>query len=163
MRVLLPIATLLLMTACATSAPVAVGTSPLEGWLQWRGPTGDGSSAEGDLPTGLEEVAWRHALPGRGTPVIAGDRLFAMGYEGTGADVVEVLVALDVATGERLWTRHYPDFLSDIIYERYSIGAPSVDPVTGHVYAMTSPGLLVAVSRDGAPLWERLAIVYRIS
>ncbi|MDP6944293.1 MAG: PQQ-binding-like beta-propeller repeat protein, partial [Myxococcota bacterium] len=104
-------------------------------------------------------LAWKHDLAGRGTPTIAGtptdERVFALGYEGSGAEVTEVLVAIDAEGGQRLWTRRYPDFLSDIIYERYSIGSPTVDGATGHVYAMTSPGLLVAVTRDGEPLWER--------
>lgn len=149
-----------LLTACATTTPQPVTSeADVTGWLQWRGPAQDGSSASPGLPTALSAeaptVAWEHELAGRGTPVIAGDRLYAMGYEAEGGEIAEVLIALDAATGERQWTRRYADFLSDIIYERYSIGSPAVDASTGHIYAMTSPGLLVAVTRDGAPLWER--------
>ncbi|MHC4831278.1 MAG: outer membrane protein assembly factor BamB family protein, partial [Planctomycetota bacterium] len=66
----------------------------------------------------------------------------------------EVLACLDLATGKPIWERGFSDFISDIIYERYSIGAPSIDPETGNVYAFTSPGLLVAFTPDGEPLWE---------
>jgi outer membrane protein assembly factor BamB len=149
-----------LLTACATATPQPVAQEgSVSGWLQWRGPSQDGSSQLGGLPTTLSveapTLAWQHPLAGRGTPVIADGRLYALGYEARDGEVAEVLLALDAATGERLWTRRYADFLSDIIYERYSIGSPAVDAATGHVYAMTSPGLLVALSRDGAPLWER--------
>ena len=149
-----------LLTACATTGPqTAAPSGPASGWLQWRGPTQDGTSSLNSLPTTLSvdapTLAWQHTLAGRGTPVIAGDRLYTLGYESKGGQIAEVLVAIDTATGEREWTRRYSDFLSDIIYERYSIGSPAVDAETGHIYAMTSPGLLVAVDRSGAPLWER--------
>jgi outer membrane protein assembly factor BamB len=149
-----------LLAACATTTPQPVTQQgPAAGWLQWRGPSQDGASPLSGLPTVLSveapTLAWRHALAGRGTPVIADGRVYALGYDTQGGDLAEVLVALDAATGEPQWTRRYADFLSDIIYERYSIGSPAVDAATGHVYAMTSPGLLVALTRDGVPLWER--------
>jgi outer membrane protein assembly factor BamB len=94
------------------------------------------------------------ALSGRGTPVIADGRLYALGYQGEGPDLQEVLVCADAATGRRLWERRFNDFLSDTIYDRYAIGSPAIDPETGNVYALTSPGIFVCFSRDGRPLWQ---------
>ena len=149
------------LAACATlpSPSHDPSASANADWTEWRGASQDGSAPLEGLPPVLSDeatsLAWTHALPGRGTPVVHDGRLFTLGYEGGEAGIAEVLVALDVVTGERLWTKRYPDFLSDIIYERYSIGSPVVDPESGWVYAMTSPGLLVALDPEGKTLWER--------
>jgi len=133
------------------------------GWLEWRGPGQDGVGPTGKLPPteGLLEahLAWTVDLPGRGTAVVAryedGDRVYALGYRGEGAALQEVLVCIDPKTGEHLWSRGHSDFISDIIYNRYSIGAPAIDPETGHVFIQTSPGLLIAYDREGNELWQR--------
>lgn len=149
------------LTACATlqSTPSTLDAKAPAGWHQWRGPDQDGSARGASLPLELslstEVLAWSHPLSGRGTPVTAGDRLYALGYEDAGQGIAEVLVAIDIPSGERLWTKRYPDFLSDIIYERYSIGSPVIDGDTGRIYLMTSPGLLAAVTPEGETLWER--------
>ena len=52
-----------------------------ENWPQWRGPRGDGTCAEKELPTTwsrTEHVAWKVPLPERGnsTPIVWQDRVF---------------------------------------------------------------------------------------
>ena len=69
----------------------------LEGsWLSWRGPWQNGTSRETDLLETLvldgENHLWSLPLAGRGTPVVAEGRVFALGYEGEGADLQELLV-----------------------------------------------------------------------
>ncbi len=153
-RSTLPI--LLLGALCAGTH--AQETGP-EGWLRWRGPDQNGYCGETDLPVdvtpGGPNELWSFPLRGRGSAVTAGDRVYAIGYRGEGAALEEVLVCLELATGKPIWERGFSDFISDIIYERYSIGAPAVDPETGTIYAHTSPGLLVAFSPDGTLLWQR--------
>lgn len=135
------------------------------GWLEWRGPDQIGVSHEKNLPdtvsaeaVGEGNLLWTFDLSGRGTPVVArygdGDRLYAFGYRGEGPDLVEVLACLDPTTGRPLWQREFCDFISDIIYNRYSIGAASVDAETGNVYLQTSPGDLYCFDRDGTELWR---------
>ena len=149
--------------ADAGSSQVAADQAPIQGWLHWRGPQQNGTSTETNLPQQWEPGGanhrWSIDLPGRGTPVVAqygdGARVFAWGYRGEKADLVEVLLCLDAQTGRIIWEQSFPDFISDIIYNRYAIGSPTVDPETGNVYLMTSPGLLVALDRDGHPLWQR--------
>ena len=137
------------------------GHGQVTGWLHWRGPNQNGTSTEAHLPEQVDAAAalWSIDLAGRGTPVIArygdGDRVFAWGYRGRSEDLVEVLVCLDAATGATIWEHAFSDFLSDIIYNRYSIGSPTVDAESGNVYLMTSPGLLVGFDRDGRQLWQR--------
>jgi hypothetical protein len=86
--------------------------------------------------------------------VVWGDRVYVWGYEGAGAALQEVLLAVDLTSGVELWRRPLRDFLSDIIYDRYSIGAPAVDPVTGQVIVQTSAGDLIAFSADGVERWR---------
>jgi len=141
-----------------TAASVAVAADmPATGWLNWRGPLQTGASLEKNLPseTKLGEELWTYPLQGAGTPVIADGRLYAFGFTpGTGEDVRELLVCLDANTGEKLWEEHFSDYISDVVYNRYGIGAPTVDPETGHVYLQTSNGHCVAYTRDGEQLWE---------
>ena len=132
---------------------------PSSGWHQWRGPQQNGTTLETNLPEkwslGGEGDLWSVPLSGRGTPVIAGDRLYVFAYRGEQADLREVLACLDAATGKTLWEHHYPDYLSDTIYDRYSIGAPSIDATTGNVFLLTSAGDLYSYTPDGEQLWHR--------
>lgn len=152
MRTLNAFALLAFLTSCQGG-----GTSAGD-WLQWRGPQQDGSSRETSLPetwaVGGVNHRWDYALPGRGSPVVANGRLYAFGYEGEGSDLQEVLVCLDAETGRKLWEARFSDFLSDVIYNRYSIGSPAVDGETGNVYILTSPGIFACFSQDGKRLWQ---------
>jgi len=141
-------------TACAEPAAT--------GWLHWRGPQQNGTSMEKALPEQWELGGagdlWTLDLKGRGTPVIAqtpdGERVYAWGYRGERDALQEVLACLDPATGEILWEKRFNDFLSDIIYDRYSIGAPTVDAETGHVYLMTTAGELCCFTAKGEQVWR---------
>lgn len=145
---------------------VMVGSADaVEGWLRWRGPEqngaarGPGVAIDRDAAAKLiEHVAWTVDLHGRGAAVI-GDyedqpRLFVGGYRGERDKLVEILACIDPRNGQVIWEKVFPDFLSDIIYDRYSIGAPSIDGETGNVYWLTSPGLLVCYDRQGNEHWR---------
>ncbi len=134
------------------------GDGAVDGWLSWRGPEQNGRSRETGLPepTAIDAAkpTWRYDLSGRGTPVIADGRVYTMGYEGEGKELEEVLVCLDERTGERLWEKRFQHFLTDIIYYRFAIGSPTIDPMTGDVYCITSAGLLCAFTDDGELRWQ---------
>jgi outer membrane protein assembly factor BamB len=58
-------------------------------WPQWRGPHGNGTSAERGLPerwSATENVAWKARLAGLGvsTPIVWGDRIFVTSQIGAG-------------------------------------------------------------------------------
>ncbi len=125
----------------------------VRGWLSWRGPQQNGTSLEKGLPDQPSEL-WSVPLPGRGSPVIAYGRVFSWGYRGEKEALREVLVCLEETTGKVLWEHSFRDFLSDVVYDRYSIGSPTVDADTGNVYLKTSPGLFLCFSRDGKILWQ---------
>ena len=149
---------LVVLGASVSQAQMAGDDLAPRGWLSWRGPDQNGTSSETGLVDSLsledDTLLWSYPIAGRGTPVIADGRVFGLGYEGEPPAVEEVLFCLDEATGERLWEYRSTDFLSDIIYSRYAIGSPTVDPETGHVFTMTAAGLLRSFTRDGQLLWE---------
>ena len=142
-----------LLALCAIAAPLSAAD-----WLEWRGPNQNGVSDEKGLPEtwepGGKGQLWSIDLAGRGTPVIRGERAYVFGYRGEGAGLQEVLMCLDAATGKTIWEHAHNDFLSDIIYDRYSIASPTIDPETGNVYVVTSAGLLLAYDADGKPVWD---------
>jgi outer membrane protein assembly factor BamB len=145
------------LAALAFSAVSQAETPHICGWLNWRGPEQNGSTTQTGLPStqaAFDTPLWTYELHGRGTPVIANGRLFAMGWKGTGPDLQEMLVALDAETGALVWEHGENDFLSDTVYDRYAIGAPVVDAETGNVYAMTANGVFSAFSFNGDLLWQ---------
>src|SRR5688572_16022386 len=77
-----------------------------EDWPGWRGPRGDGTSRETNLPTtwsDTENVAWKVAVPGKGhsSPVVLGDKvLLTTALEDR---QTRVLICLDRRNGNKLW------------------------------------------------------------
>ncbi len=150
---------LYLAMGCAQAPDVSTSQAELTtGWLRWRGPLQNGTSLETGLPEQLtmdgESGFWTVDVSGRGTPVIANGRVYAMAYEGEGPDHRELVLCLDENTGRKIWEHRFADFLTDVIYYRYAIGSPAIDPETGNVYALTTAGLLNCFSADGDLLWQ---------
>ena len=77
-----------------------------ENWPCWRGPRGDGSSLETNVPIrwgSTENVAWKTAIAGAGhsSPVVWNDQLFLTTAL---VDTQErVLMSLEARTGKSLW------------------------------------------------------------
>lgn len=77
-------------------------------WPGFRGPRGDGTSSEKNLPTkwsATENVHWKTAIPGKGhsSPIVFGDRLFLTTC--IEDDDQRVLICLDRRTGKVQWQR----------------------------------------------------------
>ncbi len=146
-----------LVLAIAMTAPA--GARPGDDWLHWRGPHQTGASDATGLPESItlggDGELWTYPIAGRGTPVVSDGRVYSLGYEGEGKDLQEVLICLDGTNGEQVWEHRFNDFLSDVIYDRYSIGSPTIDPSTGDVFALSSAGELTAFTADGRILWQR--------
>ena len=133
--------------------------SAASGWLNWRGPNQNGySPAKVSLPDSLnlegKEHRWTYPVRGAGTPVMADGRLYAFGFYGETGLVEETLLCLDAETGKKIWEHRFADYISDIVYNRYAIGAPTIDPETGNVYLQSTNGHLMAFTGDGKMLWE---------
>lgn len=149
-----PLSTLALIASLALAPQLHAETT---GWLNWRGPLQTGASLEKDLPSDLKigNELWTYEVQGAGTPVIADGRLYSFGYYGEkGEDTQEALTCLDAITGKLIWEKRFSDYISDVVYNRYATGAPTVDPETGNVYLQLSNGRCVGFTRDGEQLWE---------
>lgn len=126
-------------------------------WLSWRGPGQDGVSHDQCPPEAIDPAKplWSVPLSGRGTPVVADGLVYVMAYTGEDATCLEEIVCLDERDGSVVWRDAFPDFLSDVVYSRYAISSPTIDPETGNVYCQIQAGRLAAYSRGGKKLWER--------
>jgi len=81
-----------------------------EDWPGWRGPRGDGTSQESDVPlhwngAAGENVRWRVPVPGSGhaSPVVWGGRVFLVACNEAAQE--RVLACFDRLTGNKLWQR----------------------------------------------------------
>lgn len=88
----------------------SAATAAAEPWPCWRGPRGDGTSLEQNVPTRWEgpsgeNVVWKTPVPGSGhaSPIVWGDRVFTVSCL---VDSLErVLLSFDRRTGRLLWQR----------------------------------------------------------
>jgi outer membrane protein assembly factor BamB len=88
------------------SCPGFVGA---EDWPGWRGPRGDGTSCEKNLPlhwNDQENICWKAAIPGIGhsSPIVTGDRVFLTSCLVNKHE--RLLLCLDRASGKLLWQRN---------------------------------------------------------
>lgn len=125
-------------------------------WISWRGPLQTGVSLENYSDGAIfnPQPEWEKEMAGRGTPIIFKGRVYSWGYRGKGADLEEVLSCYDEKSGDLVWEAANHDFISDTIYDRYSIGAAAIDPETENVYLATTFGLVVCFDKDGKELWK---------
>ena len=95
-----------ILTIILFLAAFSCSQSHAEDWPQWRGPRGDGTSVESNIPTrwsSTENVLWKIPIPGKGhsSPIVQGDRIFLTTcIEDQG---LRMLICLDRATGKPLW------------------------------------------------------------
>lgn len=123
-------------------------------WPNWRGPKGDGTSAETGLPlrwSTTENVTWKLAMPDvtGSTPVVWGDTIFL-----STADQGKVwLWAISRAKGEVKWKSELA--AADAKVRKGNMSSPS--PVTDGktVWAMSGNGHVRAFDFAGKELWHR--------
>ncbi len=85
---------------------VFAATATAENWNGWRGPRGDGTSLEKNLPTqwsATENIAWKAEIPGVGhsSPVVWENRIFLTTCLPESEQ--RVLLCLDRKSGQILW------------------------------------------------------------
>jgi outer membrane protein assembly factor BamB len=128
-------------------------------WPEARGPHRDGASRE----TGLvekwalngENFLWRAPYGGRSAPVVLGNRVYVQNPAGRGANLQERVMALDADTGKVIWEYRFNLFQSDVPPHRIGWASPAADPETGNIYVLSGGAQVIALSRDGKPLWDR--------
>ncbi len=84
---------------------VSAPTTRSEHWPGWRGPRGDGTCTEQNVPTNwdVSRALWKTEIPGRGhaSAIVWGDRVCTV--TGLPATKERVLLCLDRAGGKILW------------------------------------------------------------
>src|SRR5262245_17255623 len=105
------------------------GPAAAEDWPGWRGPRGDGTSADGSVPvrwSEAENVLWKTPIPGKGhsSPIVWGDRIFLA----AAIETERVLLCFDRRDGRLRWKR---TVLSAPIEKMHARNSPaSSTPVT---------------------------------
>ncbi len=131
-----------------------------ENWPGFRGPRGDGTSAEKGLPvkwSATENVAWKVEIPGRGhaSPAIWKDRIFLVSaLEETGE---RILLCLDRRTGKTLWQRSVLKAPLEPIHSlnSYASSTPLTDGERVYVSFLDRDRMfLAAYDYQGNRLWE---------
>src|SRR5262249_32273531 len=87
---------------------IVAAAARAEDWPGWRGPRGDGTSRETDVPlrwSATENIRWKTPIPGRGysSPIVSGDRVFLTTC--LEKEKKRVLLCLDRRDGKILWQR----------------------------------------------------------
>ena len=157
--------TLAVSLATFLAAPRAVAgaaaSAATEDWPCWRGPRGDGTSRETNLPTewsDTENVAWKVAVPGTGhsSPVVLGDKIFLT--TALEDEQKRVLLCLDRRNGKQLWQS---DVLSAPLEGKHELNSyASATPATDgrHVYVsfLEQPHIrLICFDLNGNEVWRK--------
>ena len=129
-------------------------------WPQWRGPNRDGAVQSFTLPStwpeGLTQQWMVDVGLGYATPVIVGDRI----YMYTRQDGDEVMLAMDVDTGEVVWRSGYPaPFEMMPAAARHGPGPKSTPTFAdGRLFTLGMSGIVTAWDADtGRQLWQMAA------
>jgi outer membrane protein assembly factor BamB len=127
-----------------------------EDWMQWRGPSFNGSTSEKGLPVkfGPEDgVLWSAPMAGASasTPIVAGNRVFISSAD-TEAQSLHA-TCLDRLTGKVLWQHKVADGSKRDDRSNYASPSPVTDGKT--VVFFFGNGDLLAFDVDGKQLWSR--------
>lgn len=100
-----PLRCLLVLVVASCSMPLGVHA---ENWPQWRGPRGDGSADEPQLPTtwsATGNIQWKVKVPasGHASPIVWNQHVFVVGANLD--QTARTLTALDRQTGNVLWQK----------------------------------------------------------
>ncbi|MEX0716136.1 MAG: PQQ-binding-like beta-propeller repeat protein [Planctomycetaceae bacterium] len=160
-------AVLFLVSTCIALAPLSA-----EDWPNWRGPRGDGTSVETDLPVRWsaaegENIAWKTPLswPGHASPIVAGERVFVVGADEpvrrVPARVDEsrkrVLSCFDRDTGKQLWERVVLETPLESLHSLNSRASstPAADEKRVYVSFLDGDRMFVAAyDHAGKRLWQ---------
>lgn len=152
-----------MMRRLLSLALLAGGALPAaaENWPGWRGPRGDGTSAEKGVPTSWspkENVRWKVKLPGPGnsSPIVWGDRVFiTQSLDKGGAE--RAVMCFDREKGELLWKKGvaYDDKEKEPTHGTNPYSAAT--PVTDGERVIASHGSAGVVCYDlkGNQLWHK--------
>ena len=137
---------------------IAAGAEPwAQDWAGWRGPARDGIAPAPQTPRTWPDSfarAWRVEVgAGYSSPVVAGGRVFIHSRRGE----AEMVTALDLASGARLWQQDYPARFVQNTIAPAELQGPFATPVVdgGRVFTLDAGGILSSWdAASGALAWR---------
>jgi outer membrane protein assembly factor BamB len=141
-----------LLTSMATAVQA-------ESWPGWRGPRGDGTCIEQNIPTNWDPAGaiWKTAIPGQGhaSAIVWGDRVCAV--TGLPTTKERVLLCLSRATGEILWQKTVVQGSLEPLNKEnsHASGTPVTDGEQVYVAFRIGDEIVVAAHKlaDGQQVW----------
>jgi outer membrane protein assembly factor BamB len=144
------------LLALATLAPF--GSPRADDWPAWRGPTGQGHSAETNLPLEWSEtknVKWKVPLEFQGfsTPIVLGEKIFLT--QGSVGGHTRSLLCLSRKDGSELWRTEVPYAAKETSWkpEWYANASPVTDGERV-VVSFGSAGMF-CYDLEGKEIWKR--------
>ena len=134
-------------------------------WPMWRGPKGDGTTAEAGFPshwTATENVRWKTPIPGKGhsSPIVWGDRVFVTSAIEAG-DPAEpkdrLLLCIDRKDGRVLWQTTVVKAKLESLHKLNSRASstPATDGERVYVTFLDNPKVMVAAyDFAGNEVWK---------
>jgi outer membrane protein assembly factor BamB len=130
-----------------------------ENWPGWRGPRGDGSCIEKNIPLKWDpaDAIWKTELPGKGhaAPIVWGNCVFTVTSQP--ATKERVLLCLDRNTGRILWQRTVVKGPLEKLHKEnsYASGTPATDGERIYVTFRVGDEIVVAAHdfSSGRQLW----------
>jgi outer membrane protein assembly factor BamB len=138
---------------------VCSGLSLAADWPQFRGPHGNGTTDETNLPvkwSATQGVKWKAELPGKGvsSPVVAAGKVYVTCSAGPRDDQLFVL-AFDATSGKELWRRPLTATGSTVCHPTTCMAAPTPVATADGVFTLFASGDLAAFDAAGNMLWYR--------
>ncbi len=129
-----------------------------EDWPRWRGPAGNATSSEKDLPVewdSTRNVRWKVEIPGDGvsSPIVWGDKIFVTSSLDYGRD--RILHCLDRNSGQTLWSQSIHDDDPELTSALTGYAAPTAVTNGKQVVAFFGRGGLVCYDLGGNQQWHR--------
>ena len=143
-------------TACLLLALANFATNA--DWPHWRGPFQNGTSLETGLVSewtkGGQHQLWRTDFIGRSTPIVLGDRVYAIGRTGKDITEQEQISCFNADTGQLLWEHKFNVFHTTIPFNRVGWASPVGDTETGNIYVHGVQGMFYCFNAEGKILWS---------
>lgn len=138
-------------------------SSDLQGqnWPGWRGPNGDGSSMEKNLPVewdSVKNVLWKSSVPGIGhsSPIIWEDMLFITSALPETNE--KILLCYDATNGSLIWQQTVVKAALEKKHadNSYASGTPATDGTLVYVSFLDVEDIVVAAyDFNGTKIWEQ--------
>ncbi len=144
---------------CCLILVCLVPTVRAEFWPCWRGPRGDGTCIEKNVPTNWDPAGalWKRELPGKGhaSAIVWGDRVFTV--TGLPETKERVLISLDRNTGRIVWQKTVVQGPLEKLHKEnsYASGTPATDGERIYVTFRVDDEIVVAAHdfTNGEQLW----------